>query len=242
MATEQIGDYPQKMIEFGLHWQSVNTSLGGTPETAFKLAGGYDQAQFMTDRDAIVAKLTEIEGLKNELDFARADRDSLRGDLRQRLILFRSSVKALLAESRYERALPETPAEQADEDRLLSAWDDMAHLWGQINADSPSEVGTALTLRGNYALADFQADVATMRSRYDEVKRGERVSRDARGVRDELLAAALERMSQYRERLPLVLEPDAPLLASMPELYPSNGGGDDPEPADPLLSQTDGGA
>ena len=97
MATEQIGDYPQKMIEFGLHWQSVNTSLGGTPETAFKLAGGYDQAQFMTDRDAIVAKLTEIEGLKNELDFARADRDSLRGDLRQRLILFRSSVKALLA-------------------------------------------------------------------------------------------------------------------------------------------------
>ena len=226
MATEQIGDYPQKMIEFGLHWQSVNTSLGGTPETAFKLAGGYDQAQFMTDRDAIVAKLTEIEGLKNELDFARADRDSLRGDLRQRLILFRSSVKALLPESRYERALPETPAEQADEDRLLAAWDDMAHLWGQINADSPSEVGTALTLRGNYALADFQADVATMRSRYDDVKRGERVSRDARGVRDELLAAALERMSQYRERLPLVLEPDAPLLASMPELYPSNGGGD----------------
>ncbi|MCA9219802.1 MAG: hypothetical protein KDA71_05710, partial [Planctomycetales bacterium] len=74
------------------------------------------------------------------------------------------------------------------------------------------------------------------------VKRGERVSRDARGVRDELLAAALERMSQYRERLPLVLEPEAPLLASMPELYPSNGGGDDPEPADPLLSQTDGGA
>lgn len=51
----------------------------------------------MADRDAIVAKLTEIEGLKNELDFARADRNELRNDLRQRLILFRSSVKALLA-------------------------------------------------------------------------------------------------------------------------------------------------
>ena len=239
MPNEQIGDYPQKMIEFGLHWQSVNTSLGGSPETAFKLAGGYDQAQFMADRDAIVAKLTEIEGLKNELDFARADRDSLRGDWRQRLILFRSSVKALLPESRYERALPETPAEQADEDRLLAAWDDMAHLWGQINADSPSEVGTALTLRGNYALADLQADVATMRSRYDEVKRGERVSRDARGVRDELLAAALERMSQYRERLQLALEPDAPLLASMPDLYPSNDG--EPVPTDPMPGPAVGG-
>ena len=91
MPNDQIGDYPQTMLEFGLHWQSVNTSLGGTPETAFKLAGGYDQAQFMADRDAIVAKLTEIEGLKNELDFARADRDELRNDLRQRLILFRSS-------------------------------------------------------------------------------------------------------------------------------------------------------
>jgi len=223
MPIEEIDDYPEKMTEFELHWASVNAALGGAPATDFLLAGDFTLADFSTLKDQVVAALTTQEGLANNTDFARADRDQGRGELRQRLILFSDSVRKLLKESRYVRALPDTPAEQAEAQKQLDAWDDAAHIWGQINTDQPAEVAPAMILRGNYALAQFQADIATMRTRFDAVKAGERAEQDGRGVRDELLDAAYRRMIQYRERLPLVLEPDDPLLASMPKVTPSPG-------------------
>lgn len=226
MPINEISDYPEKMTEFELHWQSVNAELGGTPETDLTLAGSYTLADFIADKEAIEAKLTQLQSLSNDLDFARADRDQLRGDLRQRLILFRDNVKSLLPGSRYERALPDTPAEQSDQQKLLDAWDDMADGWSRINADAPAEVGAALVLRGGYDLATFTTDLATMRQYYDAVKAAERANRDGRGQRDELLEAAYDRMVQYRQRVPLVLAPDDPLVTSMPLLRSaSNGGG-----------------
>jgi hypothetical protein len=100
MPIEGIDDYPEKMKEFKLHWDSVNSALGGNPATDFKLAGDYAVADFSADKAAVVTALTNQEGLDNNLDFARADRDTSRSDLRDRLILFRSTVKALLPDSR----------------------------------------------------------------------------------------------------------------------------------------------
>ena len=223
MPIEEIDDYPEKMTEFELHWASVNAALGGAPATDFELLGDYALAQFSADKALVVTALSSQEGLENDLDFARSDRDQWRGELRQRLILFRETCKALLPGSRYLRALPDTPAEQSEAQKLLDAWDDMAHIWTQINTDQPAEIAPAMTLRGNYTLANFQTALATMRTRYDAVKAAERTAADGRGMRDELLDAAYQRMVQYRERLPLVLEPDDPLLASLPQLTPNPG-------------------
>ena len=228
MAIEEIDDYPEKMTEFELHWGSVNAALGGAPATDFVLLGGYALAAFSVDKSAIVAALSDQEGFDNNLDFARSDRDETRSDLRQRLILFRETTKTLLPDSRYLRALPATPDERAETQKLLDAWDDMAHVWGQINTDAPPEVAPEMTLRGGYTLATFQAELTTMRARYDAVKATERAAADGRGARDELLDAAHVRMVQYRERLPITLEPDDPLVASMPILSPSPGSTPDP--------------
>ena len=223
MPIEEIGDYPEKMTEFELHWGSVNVSLGGTPATDFELLGDYTLADFSAHKALVVTSLSDQEGLENNLDFARSDRDVLRAELRQVLILFRDSCKALLPGSRYLRALPNTPTERAEAQKMLDAFDDMIHIWTQINTDQPAEIAPAMTLRGNYTLANFQAQVATMRTRYDAVKAAERASTDGRGTRDELLDEAYLRMVQYRERLPLVLEPDDPLVASLPQITPSPG-------------------
>ena len=223
MPIEEIDDYPEKMTEFELHWGSVNAALGGAPASDFELLGNYTLAQFSADKALVVTALSNQEGLENNLDFARSDRDQTRAELRQRLILFRETCKALLPASRYLRALPDTPTERAEAQKLLDAWDDMAHIWTQINTDQPAEIAPAMTLRGNYTLANFQTDVVTMRTRYDAVKAAQRMVADGRGTRDELLDAAYQRMVQYRERLPLVLEPDDPLLASLPQLTPSPG-------------------
>lgn len=224
MPIDEISDYPEKMTEFELHWDSVNLELGGAPETDFKLAGDFDRAAFSTLKASVVAALTNQEGLENNLDFARSDRDQLRTELRQTLILFRNTVKALLPDSRYLRALPDVPGERADQQKFLDAWDDAAHIWTQINTDQPPEVAPAMTLRGGYALAQFQTDVATMRTRYDAVKAAERATSDGRGTRDELLESAYDRMVQYRQRLPLTLAADHALVLSMPKITPSSGG------------------
>lgn len=224
MAIDEIDDYPEKMTEFELHWQSVNAALGGTPETDLVLLGGYSLVDFSAERAGVVGALSDQEGLDNDLSFARSDRDQARADLRQRLILFRETVKALLPESRYLRALPATPAEQADQQKLLDAWDDLAHIWEQINEDQPAEVAPAMTLRGGYAFAQFQTDLAEMRTRYNAVKAAERAAVDGRGTRDDLLKSAMRRMVQYRERVPITLEPDNPLVASLPTISPSGGG------------------
>ena len=223
MAIEEIDDYPQEMEVFELHWGSVNAALGGAPATDFILAGDFTVADFTTLKGQVVAALTNQEGLANNTDFARSDRDQWRSQVRQRLILFSDSVRKVLKDSRYVRALPDTPAERAESQKQLDALDDAAHIWGQINTDQPAEIAPALILRGNYTLAQFQTDVTTMRTRFDAVKAGERAEQDGRGTRDELLDAAYQRMIQYRERLPLVLEPDDPLLASMPKLTPAPG-------------------
>lgn len=223
MPIEGIDDYPEKMTEFELHWGSVNVALGGAPATDFELLGDYTLANFTTDKAAVVAALSNQAGLDNNLDFARSDRDESRAELRQRLILFRDSCKTLLPNSRYLRALPDTPAEQSDSQKLLDAWDDMAHVWEQINTDQPAEIAPELILRGNYTRAVFLTALGTMRTRYDAVKAGERAATDGRGLRDELLDAAYKRMVQYRERLPLVLEPGDALLASMPQITSQPG-------------------
>src|SRR5665648_281222 len=93
MPIEEIDDYPEKMTEFELHWASVNAALGGAPATDFLLAGDFTLADFSTLKDQVVAALTTQEGLANNTDFARADRDQGRGELRQRLILFSDSVR-----------------------------------------------------------------------------------------------------------------------------------------------------
>ena len=223
MPIEQIDDYPETMTEFELHWGSVNAALGGAPATDFELLGDYTLADFSADKAAVVTALSDQEGLDNNVDFARSDRDQTRTDLRQRLILFRETAKALLPGSRYLRALPDTPAEQAEAQKLLDAWDDIAHVWAQINTDQPPEIAPAMQLRGGYTLAQFQTEVGTMRTRYDAVKAAERAAGDGRGQRDELLQAAYTRMVQYRERLPVTLDPGDPLLASMPQVTASPG-------------------
>jgi hypothetical protein len=229
MPIEEISDYPEKMTEFELHWASVNAALGGSPATDFKLQGGYAVAQFSSDKAAIIAVLDDLIAVENQLTFARSDRDDLRTEMRNWVMLFRDNVKIMLPESKYARSLPETPREKADQDELLGAIVDMKDVWQEINTDQPAEVGPALVLRGGYTLAQLQTDLATLRQRLDAVKAAMHNQRDRRDDRDKLLAAAYQRMTQYRARLPLVLEPTDPLLNSMPRLRSadSGGGGED---------------
>lgn len=222
MAITTIGSYPPTMIQFKLHWDQANSALG----TALLLPGGYDVALFLGDHDAIVAALTNLQDLINDLELAQEDRDVQRENLRDRIINFRQTVESQFPGSRYLRALPDTPPEKASEGKILSPLDDMASLWVKIEADtSLPGFMPPLLLRGNYSLAGFTADLAALRAQYQALSAAERELKLAREDRDQMLEAAYERMKQYRARVEAEFEETDPVRQSLPDLTPPSGGG-----------------
>ncbi|MGZ0168570.1 MAG: hypothetical protein ACKVHE_03340 [Planctomycetales bacterium] len=231
MSITTIASYPPVMTEFEVHWSQLNAARVANSEPEFQLGGGYGVTQFGADRSAIEQRLTVFEQLTNDQEFALNDRDSGREELRDRLINFRKMIAAYLPGSRYERALPETPGPSTTSGQMLKAMDDVADLWSRINADTGlTDVTLPLLLREGYDLATFNSELATLRERYTTLTTAERELKLAREDRDRELQAVYDRMKQYRERVPLDLSEDDPLVASLPQLTSQSGGGNGDAP------------
>lgn len=229
MPITSIDSYPPTMTVFGLHWVQVNNALIGGGGTMLLLPGGFTLASFQALRDSIVTTLTSLEDLVNDYELGLADRDSLRENLRARVVNFRQTCQSQFPGSRYLRALPDTPQEAAAEGKILSVLDDVANLWGKINADTGIVGFTPpLVLRGNYSITGFTTDVADLRSGYNSLAAAERELKLAREDRDRLLADAYERMKQYRARVAAEFLETDPLFQSLPDLSPAPGSTPDP--------------
>lgn len=240
MPVTTIASYPPVMTEFEVHWGQLNADRTAAAQPEFLLSGAYGVTQFAADRAAIEQRLTQFEQLTNDQEFAQEGRDSSRSALRDRMINFRKVITAYLPDSRYERALPETPRETATSGKILKAADDVADLWSRLNAETLTEPPLPLELHGGYDLAAFNAEIATLRQRYETLTIADRELKRAREDRDQELQAAYDRMLQYRERVPLQLAEGDALVATLPRLNPSDPGGPDNEPSAPADDGADG--
>ena len=222
MPISDIGSYVSVMDEFLAHWEDVNTELGGAPATDLKLQGNYTRALFLADRDAIDAAITGLVGLENTREIGGQNRDTAKQALVGRLNQFRAILRALLPGSSYAAAAPLVPPFSSAESKFLTPFDDMAHLWSKINADTiPGFTGPLLL--GAYTLALFQTDLAAMRAGFSTVTVAENDERIAREQRDALLPLARERIVQYRSMVEGLLGPTNPLTLSLPDLTPPPG-------------------
>ena len=136
MPLTNLGSYVQTMDEFVLHWFDVNAALGGTPATDLKLEGGFSRADLIAARDLIEDLNISVEDLENAREIAAANRDNLKGTLRQKLGQFRGMLRALVPKWKYAAAAPVLPAFGADESKFLGPFDDASSLWLRINADA----------------------------------------------------------------------------------------------------------
>jgi hypothetical protein len=211
------------MDEFSAHWDDVNTFLGGTPATDLKLQGSYTRALFLADRNAIDAAITGLVGLENTREVAATNRDALRQGLIARLNSFRGMLRALLPNSIYAGAAPLVPPISSAESKFLNPFDDMSNLWGKINADATIPGFTPPLLLAGLTLAQFQTELATMRTGFTAVTVAENDESIGRQSRDALLDPARERMVQYRVLVEAVLGPTHALTLSLPALSPPPG-------------------
>jgi hypothetical protein len=211
------------MDEFYAHWDDVNIFLGGTAATDLKLQGLYTRAMFFADRNAIDAAITALVGLENSREVAANNRDLLKQGLAARLNSFRGILRALFPNSIYAGAAPLVPVFSSVESRFLTAFDDMSNLWAKINADATLPGFTPPLVIAGITLAQFQTELAAMRTVFTAVTVAENDERIGRQNRDALLDPARERMIQYRALVEAVLGPTHPLTLSLPALSPSPG-------------------
>lgn len=220
MTVSSIGSYVTTAAAFVAHASDVNAArlADGTEELIWP--GGYRLADFVADRNAVEAKLTDLVGLENTRQLVTDDRDRKRVDMRERLRQFRLAVSLHLKGTTYFQRLPKIPQVVISESKFLRPFDDMDELWSQIDDDeSLPNFTPPLKLSGGYALNDFETDLAAMRACYRAVTEAENSQDAARKERDAMLLPLRERMSQYRKLIQLEYGRAHAFTQSLPDVF-----------------------
>jgi predicted lipoprotein with Yx(FWY)xxD motif len=196
-----------------IHWGKVNATLGTTPLT---LRRGYTLATFNTDITALEQRLIQMPNMENAYGIALAERDAGKAPLKARLKQFRAAVQNKLGDSAFVAELPVQPYATAAESIFLQTFDDMAGLWGRINAATLAGFTPPLTLAKGYTLATFTTDLTAQRAAYNKTRQTIADTAVTRKQRDTETKALWERIKQYRNGCVEVLDETDPLFKTVP--------------------------
>ncbi|WP_395140367.1 hypothetical protein [Armatimonas sp.] len=195
------------------HWGDVNAALGTAPVI---LPQGFSQMSLAEEQTEFISAGQAILTADNEAQGAATARDAAKKALRTRITQLRAAVQGLLPGSRYVGMLPLLPASNAGEGAFLTALDDVAQLWGLVNADSGLGSVVPLTLPTGYTQAQLVAEIATLRGQYQSATQSREHARTLRANRAVWRKALLSRLTQYRKVLVARLPAGHPLLGTMP--------------------------
>lgn len=221
MPITNLDSYLPTAQEFINHWTQVNTELG--PGGPLTLLGGYMVALLTTDRTTLDAAMTAVVAADNIATGARGDLDIKRAALVGRLKQFRGACKAYIVGSAYSKEPPTVPLASSVAGKFLTAFDDMANLWGQINTTPPTGFTGPLTLAGAYSLATFTTDLAAFRTASTTYTNSVQNASIAREKRNLLMAQMVAKLTQYRGAAVAKLSPGSALLATIPAIKPPAG-------------------
>jgi hypothetical protein len=221
MPISDLASWQPTLQEFINHWTQVNTELGaGGPMI---LLGPYAVAGLTADRTTLDGYMTAVTVADNSAVAARGDFDVKNALLVARLKQFRGACKAYLPGSSYAKEPPTVPKAGSIAGKFLTAYDDMANLWSQINTTPPSGFTGPLTLAGGYALATFNTDLAALRTSATAYTNGIQNASIAREKRDILMGQLITRLKQYRGAAVAKLPSTSALLNTIPALSPPPG-------------------
>lgn len=221
MPITSIGSYRTTTQEFAVNWGLANGELGAD---AIVLAGDYDYATFVADRDRLLTAMDLVSDRAADSRTAWADRDGAKYALLVRCKQFRGEVQGQIVDKNYLRDLPTVPPLSSDYDKFTQPLRAVARLWTQINANHAAlQMTNPLTLAGGYTLAQFQADQAALPGLYEATEAVDGALGQARGERNNQAKAIYERIKQYRKLAPARLPADSPALAHLPQLTPPKG-------------------
>jgi hypothetical protein len=206
--------------EFIGHWTDVNAALN---PAALVLGGPYALADLQSDRDDLATEITELEAAINALEGHRTDRFNQQSAIRERMRQLGAFVRGVVADSVYVGQIPDLVQEGASPGKWIIAMDDYAHMWTTINATPPAGFTPPLTLTGGYLVADFNTDVAALKTTYTDWVQAEQDVDRGRDERDAIYQRVRDQLVRYRLAVPGMFAEDHPLVTSLPRLTPLPG-------------------
>ena len=212
--------------QFLAHWALANVALppvsplvlpgpGTPPGPAVTLAGL--EALY----NSLVTKRAELQSKLNAQEIARASIDLQKQAMLLRANQFNDSVRALLAGSMYEMALPNVPGLLMGAGPFSEPLDDAVDIWERINIDGV--VGGDLTLLGDYTQAQFVADVATLKLAFRAFNAADVHTGFTRSQRNGLQDQIYPLIKSYRRVLPTKFAKTHALVVTLPKVTPEPG-------------------
>jgi len=218
--------YPQTTEQFLAHWGLANAALppasplivpgqGNPPGPPVAVAG------LETLHNALTAKRAELQSRLNNQEIARGSIGNQKAALLLRANQFNEAVRALLAGSKYEAALPNVPGILMSQAPFTEPLDDASDVWVQINADAV--IGTDITLLGDYTQVLFGTDIAALKTGYRTFNTADVHTGFTRSERNSLQDQIYPILKSYRQVLPTKFAKTHALVLSMPKLTPDPG-------------------
>jgi hypothetical protein len=205
--------------EFLGHWAAVDGALGAA--TPLVLPGAVNRAGLQTKLNALVAKQADVQAKINAEEVARGDVELKRQGLLLRANQFNDKIRALFANSKWVRALPNVPTITEAQSKFVQPLDDIGNLWASINADpaTPSPV----SLLGGYLVAAFLADVTALKAGSTALNIARSNTKIAIEERNDLQDAIYDILKNYRQVMPTFFASNHALVESLPRLTPEPG-------------------
>jgi hypothetical protein len=214
--------------EFLDHWAEVNTALGGAGPLVIRketigAAADVAVAGLQSLYDELVLQHQTVQAGVVALDLARGELDDQKTAVLAMLNMFNEKVRALLATTKWERALSDVPSITAGEGTFMRALNGALALWQEINAKSALGVGVPLVLRDgtNYDL--FETTVNDLPLAWRTEGKADRKLKLEREERNDLQDRIYPMLKQYRVVVPGFFAADAALMATLPRLTPEKG-------------------
>lgn len=177
--------------------------------------------------NALLAKRSELQSKLNNQEMARGLINNLKAGLLLRANQFNDAVRALLAGSKYEHALPNVPGVNMGQGLFTEPLEDASDVWEQINADAA--IGADIVLLDGYTQIQFESDVTALKSAYRAFNTADIHADFTRSERNTVQNQIYPILKSYRQVLPTKFAATHALVASMPKLSPEPGS--TPEPA-----------
>jgi hypothetical protein len=168
MPITSLGSYIPTMEEFHAHWLAVNALNPGAPltlpnaQTSYYPPAPYDVNAFAADQNAIVAIFQTVTALSQMVRLKAATLEAVKAPMRERVTQFRMTAQLNRAASPFLKDIPKTPSPSSIESKFVAPLDSLATVWAAMN-----NTGQPLLLPGNYALPQWNVDVAALRAAYN---------------------------------------------------------------------------
>lgn len=221
MAITGPSSYVPTIGKFKPHWNQSNKELGENgPLVAengitIEMLGSYGKE--------LSGFASNIQDKLNDQEIASGFIELQRGGLLERLRQFNRKVRGKLGNTPYVKALPNVPTETSAEPKIIEPLNDMASLWGKINAATIPNFAPPLLLLEGYGHETFLTELAALKKQYETWGEAEQELKLERERRNKVQEKAYAAMRDYRKAVQGEFPADHALVTSLPRLTPAAG-------------------